>query len=233
MMFKSISEVDKELFSKRGEGTRYSLIMAGLELFGEYGLIGTSTRMLSKLSGANISAIPYHFGSKEGLYKAVVVYIGERVNIHMQNTKNEIQGILEKDILTREEASAALLKLLEGIAKLFIESSEPKSWAKIIIREQFNPTDAFNLLYDAYMKPIQHMLSQLIATCTGLDSHSDEVKIRGHAFIGQILGFLVSHESILRHLGVKELEKKHIDLIHKVLLAHTQACLKVPNLSEA
>ncbi|MFP4031684.1 MAG: TetR family transcriptional regulator, partial [Desulfococcaceae bacterium] len=61
--------------ARRGDETRRALIHAGLELFGEYGIKGTSTRMLAELSGANVAAIPYHFGSKRGLYLAVVAHI--------------------------------------------------------------------------------------------------------------------------------------------------------------
>ena len=58
----------------KGNDTRQRLIEAGLLLFGRHGLEATTTRSLAKEAQANLAAIPYHFGGKEGLYKAVWDY---------------------------------------------------------------------------------------------------------------------------------------------------------------
>ena len=63
--------------ASRGEDTRQRLIEAALKIFGESGLEGASTRMLADAAGANLAAIPYHFGSKEGLYRAAAEFIVE------------------------------------------------------------------------------------------------------------------------------------------------------------
>ncbi|MRR31366.1 TetR family transcriptional regulator, partial [bacterium] len=58
--------------SSAHDATRRKLIEAGIEIFGVYGYEAATTRMLSKAAKVNLGAIPYHFGSKEGLYHAVV-----------------------------------------------------------------------------------------------------------------------------------------------------------------
>jgi AcrR family transcriptional regulator len=45
---------------------------AGTRLFAERGLNGVSVRELSQAAGASVSMVSYHFGSKEGLYEAVL-----------------------------------------------------------------------------------------------------------------------------------------------------------------
>jgi len=218
--------------SKNHESTRHALIGAGLELFGEYGFKATSTRMLSEASGANVSAIPYYFGNKEGLYKAVVEHIAERSANFIGPAYKEIQIVRSKGALTKNEARKALKKVVESMAAMFVDSDEPKSWALIIMREQARPTEAFDILYNSMMKNMHVLLSDLIASYAGLNHESDEAKIRAHAFIGQVLVFVSSREAILRRLGVKKLKERHIDLIHKILWAHTEAALKVPGLDE-
>jgi AcrR family transcriptional regulator len=219
-------KVENNAIEKRGEGTRKALITAGLELFGEYGLKGTSTRMLAKHSGANISAIPYYFKSKEGLYTAVVEYIVQRIIAHTGSVRKELTEDLAQGPLTPKQASHALKKLISVFIRLFIESDEPKTWVRIMVREQANPTPAFDIFYEKQIKPMQSILVQLISAYTGIAAKSDEIKIRGHALVGQILGFLVARENILRHLGVKRLSRGHVELIHQVLLANAQNCLK-------
>lgn len=225
-------ETPSEIPDKRREGTRLALIEAGLELFGEYGFKATSTRMLAQNSGANVSAIPYYFGSKEGLYKAVIEHIVLRTTSYVGPAYEAIQKNRRNDALTRADARQALRTLIESIAAMFVDSDEPKSWALIIMREQARPTEAFDLFYNSMMKNVHGLMSALTAACAGLKPESAEAKIRAHTFLGQILVFLSSREVILRRLGVKKLSKRHVGLIHKVLWAHVEAALKVPGLDE-
>ncbi len=75
-------------------------------------------------------------------------------------------------------------------------------------------------------------MTALIATCTGLDKDSDEIRLRNHALIGQALIFIVSRESLLRHLGVEKLQAEHIETIYKILMAHTEACMGIPSVAD-
>ena len=55
-----------------GAATRADLIAAGRRLFGRRGFDGASIRAITKAAGANLGAVTYHFGSKRGLYAAVL-----------------------------------------------------------------------------------------------------------------------------------------------------------------
>jgi len=55
-----------------GHDTRERLLDAGRRLFATRGFAGTSVRALTSEAGANLSAVTYHFESKEGLYRAVL-----------------------------------------------------------------------------------------------------------------------------------------------------------------
>jgi AcrR family transcriptional regulator len=54
----------------RAENTRERILNAALFHFAEYGLFGASLREISKQSNVQLSALHYHFGSKEELYAA-------------------------------------------------------------------------------------------------------------------------------------------------------------------
>src|SRR5262245_38219332 len=51
--------------------TREALLDAAEKLFSEHGIQASSLRMMTQQAGANLAAVHYHFGSKEGLVKAV------------------------------------------------------------------------------------------------------------------------------------------------------------------
>jgi AcrR family transcriptional regulator len=52
--------------------TKGRILDAAERLFGERGFAGTSLRAVTEAAGANVAAVNYHFGSKEGLLRAVV-----------------------------------------------------------------------------------------------------------------------------------------------------------------
>jgi len=232
MPTKSRGKTGQALRGKRGAGTRQALLTAGLELFGEHGLAGTTTRMLAERSGANVAAIPYYFGSKDGLYLAVVEYIVERVRAHVGEAARDVLPLVERGDLTPDGAVDALESIIHAMASMFVESDEPKAWAQIIVREQARPTAAFDVLYEGQIKRTQGLIAALVAAYTGLDAAGDEVKLRTHALIGQVLGFLIARESLLRHLGTRQLNAGHIDKIRAILGAHVRACLDAPPIPE-
>src|SRR5487761_1966177 len=66
----------------RGEDTRRRILDTALALFGSLGFEATTTRALAERAGVNLPAIQYYFGSKEGLYRAVIQQIAERIEAH-------------------------------------------------------------------------------------------------------------------------------------------------------
>lgn len=56
----------------RGSETRAALLAAGRRLFARKGFDGASVRDITREAGTNLGAITYHFGSKRGLYDAVL-----------------------------------------------------------------------------------------------------------------------------------------------------------------
>lgn len=54
--------------------TKENILQTALKLFATQGYDATSVRQIAKEANANLSAISYHFESKEGLYKAVFFF---------------------------------------------------------------------------------------------------------------------------------------------------------------
>src|SRR5215469_18226795 len=67
----------------RGEDTRRRILETALEIFAAEGYEGASTRHLAERAGVNLPAIQYYFGSKEGLYRAVIEHIVQHNEAHM------------------------------------------------------------------------------------------------------------------------------------------------------
>src|SRR3546814_543803 len=116
------------------------LLETAVREFGRKGLDGASTRGIAKAAGTAMSSITYHYGGKEGLYLAAADYIVSQ----MDDGAHPIEGDgLPK---TPDAARRAIHKALAGfIDKLAGPRSE--AWAPFIVREQMNPTAAFDRLW--------------------------------------------------------------------------------------
>jgi AcrR family transcriptional regulator len=60
------------------DGPRRDLLVAAYELIAQKGLEGLRTRDIVARAGLNISTLHYHFGTKEALLAAVVVFVADK-----------------------------------------------------------------------------------------------------------------------------------------------------------
>ncbi|WP_199137221.1 TetR/AcrR family transcriptional regulator [Pedobacter sp. ASV12] len=81
---------------------RTDILRAAEKLFAEFGYEGTSTRQISKESGANMAMINYYFGSKEGVFLEIME---DRIS----GFKSQLNLIAEEQIPAKEK----LLKVVE------------------------------------------------------------------------------------------------------------------------
>src|SRR5215831_13341346 len=92
----------------RGEETRRRILSSALAMFAEQGYEATSTRLLADRAGVNLPAIPYYFGSKEGLYRAVVAYCLEQSETFLAPVTDKALALLEQ----KDPAPEALIDAL-------------------------------------------------------------------------------------------------------------------------
>ncbi|MEE1946515.1 TetR/AcrR family transcriptional regulator [Pedobacter sp. KR3-3] len=81
---------------------RTDILRAAEKLFAEFGYEGTSTRQISKESGANMAMINYYFGSKEGVFLEIME---DRIS----GFKSQLNLIADEQIPAKEK----LLKVVE------------------------------------------------------------------------------------------------------------------------
>ncbi|GAA0919212.1 TetR/AcrR family transcriptional regulator [Nonomuraea longicatena] len=72
--------------------TRERLIASAVRLFGEKGIAATSMRALTEAAEANIASVNYHFGSKEGLLRAVIDQTMRAVNDERRRRLDDLES---------------------------------------------------------------------------------------------------------------------------------------------
>lgn len=208
--------------------TKERLIEAGVELFARYSFDGVSTRNLADRADVNLASIQYYFGSKEGLYLAVARHIVERVRSWMAPHISRIDEVLMKDNPGKETCFLLYCDLMDELLARALTDSEPKRWMGIFMREQIEPTGAFDILYDGIMKPVHNCFCRLTALILDLMEEDQEVKIRSYALSGALLMFHISRAEICRTMNWDGYNAADLDAIRKIVFEHSRAVFGMP-----
>ena len=183
-------------------GARARLIDAAAEIFGTYNLEGATTRQLAERAGVNQAAIPYYFGGKEGLYLATIEHFFSVHAPKIQNVVKEIESRFAAGSIERADALDLLKKLLEGMLEVLLRQQTNRSFGRIIIREQMQPTKAFDLIYERVIRHVHEAISALLAIVLDRKPDDRTVILRAQMIVGQILIFLSGRETIRRRLNL-------------------------------
>jgi AcrR family transcriptional regulator len=158
------------------------LHVAGM-MFADRGIDAVSTRELTKAARANLSAIAYYFGGKEGLYN-------EAINHTIDSTQALIGGAEAKLRADLAEAGGDR-GALAGAASAFVRAVltallglGPEHWPRrLIMREIDHPTPAFDRLYEAIFEPLTGAFRDLLVAATGCDPADAETVILTNALL--------------------------------------------------
>jgi AcrR family transcriptional regulator len=193
---------DPLLLPDRDRDARQRLIDAGLEIFGTYNLEGATTRQLAEHAGVNQAAIPYYFGGKEGLYFAVIEHLFSANFAVIGPVITALQAELATKKPTKDQALALLKKLLNTMLERILARKASSTWARIIMREQMQPTQAFGLIYEKGIRRVHEAIAMLLAIILEKKPTDRRVILRSHMVVGQILIFLAGRETIRRRLNL-------------------------------
>lgn len=208
--------------------TKRRLIEAGLELFGHYSFDGVTTRNITDRANVNLASIQYYFGGKEGLYLAVAQSIVQRVQSWMEDEISRIEGILRNENPDKHTGFRLLCELLDKILCHALGESQANKWMGILLREQLEPTAAFDIFYDGFLDPVQHCFRQLIGRLLELPEDDQEIKLRSYVLVGSVLMFHVSRAEVGRTLNWKAYNSEQIETIRRVVLDHVRGTFGMP-----
>ena len=217
---------DRLASDPRGEATREALLEAGLQLFAKLGYHAASSRALAEAAGVNQALIGYHFGGKEGLYLAVFERIGESVTARLGPAADGLEQLLAEDAgaADREQLLGGLLRLIDQAIELYT-SPETAPWAMLIVREQQNPSPAFDIVWNHFMSRLAGALGGLVGAIRGEPADSEQNRLMVLTVLSQVLVFRVARETVLRLLGWDEIGEPQIEAIRRRLHSNLRSML--------
>ncbi|WP_414500252.1 TetR/AcrR family transcriptional regulator [Zymobacter sp. IVIA_12111.31 C1] len=145
-----------------GDATRADIIEVAGTLFAKQGYFGTTSKAICKQAGVNVAAINYHFGSRDGLYLAVLKEVHHRfMSIEF------LQALADSSLPAPEKLQLFFRELVQHI--MTGDSWPMRVWA----REMLTPTAMLDRIIREETLPKFKFLTDITHDITGIDA-SDE-----------------------------------------------------------
>lgn len=172
---------------QRGEETRTRILEAALELFAANGFEGASTRTIAERAGVNLPAIQYYFGSKEGLYRAVVEQFSQNLHAGLAPIAEHIRRELANGQPSRRKLIDLLCDMLDVIIALILDDSVPNRECrqKFFARMEVEPNPAFDALQDDMIRHVCQPCCEIIGRLIDRPADDEKVLLHSMTLIGQ------------------------------------------------
>ncbi|MDO9054612.1 MAG: CerR family C-terminal domain-containing protein [Gallionella sp.] len=168
------------------EQTRARLIEAAREVFAQYGFQGATVREICRRAGANVAAVNYHFGSKDGL-------LAEALNFSGLKT-------LQTNNLSADPCPEKRLRLfLKDFMLMLLDENSASRQCRIMARELADPTPALDKIVSEAIAPLHEFLGRMVGEIVG-DKMSAAQQLRCvFSILGQC-SFYYHTEPVLQRL---------------------------------
>jgi AcrR family transcriptional regulator len=173
--------------NQRGEETRGRILAAALELFAESGFEGASTRAIAERATVNLPAIQYYFGSKEGLYRAVVEQFSQHMRPAVMPVAESIRAALGDDASPRALLIDLVADMVNVIIALILEDGPPSRECrqKFFARMEVEPNAAVEAMQDEMMRHVSEPMCAVIGRLIGQAPDDEVVLLHAMTIIGE------------------------------------------------
>jgi AcrR family transcriptional regulator len=155
-----------------GAETRLHILQVAGQIFADKGFERTTSREICSAAGTNLAAVNYHFGSRDGLYDAVLV-----------EAHGQIVRLDDLESISRSSVSPEA-KIRELIALIVPRASAANlPWGlRVLVREFMAPTAHVNALLKQAVLPKLGVVLAMVAEFLGVPQEHPLVQ-RAVAFV--------------------------------------------------
>lgn len=171
-------------------GTEQRLLEAAGEVFAEHGYRGATVRQICEKAKANLAAVNYYFGDKDGLYLAALRYL------HTTAT-----DIYPPSLGLKPGASAdeRLYAFIRSLLHRLLSEGRPYWHMKLAARELIEPTPALDVIVDEVIRPLSQELECIIVDLLGSEDNDELVRLCMLSVVSQC-GFYHHSRAVISRL---------------------------------
>lgn len=161
-----------------GEDTKRRLMEAAGEVFSEQGFKAATVRTICRLAGANVAAVHYHFGGKEGLYTAL---LSEAFASGLRRNPPDM------GLPATAPAEARLFAFIHSFLLRMLGEGKSAWCGKLMAREMHEPTEALDHMVERHILPLATQLRTIVAEVLGNGAAPDgpEARLCAMSIVGQ------------------------------------------------
>jgi len=189
----------------RSAKTRSQLIEATIDVVSAVGYEGATTRALAQAAKTTLSAIPYHFGSKKELYLAAADMIAE----YAAHRFAEAAALLD-DTSDVDELSVRFELALIQLLHTMLEEAEPHAWTAFVTRCAYDNDDAFALIHERAIAPLQARLVHAASQFSGRSSDDEALRLRVIGILTAIFSFRFLRGVMLRGMDWQSIQSEAV-----------------------
>jgi AcrR family transcriptional regulator len=210
----------------RGEETRMRIIDAAIQMFGERGFEGASTRDIAKAAGVNAPALQYYFDNKEGVYRACAEYIADNSWQHFRPVLEAAQAALDAGG-DRDTLIEAFGTIQDAVADHLLASYDAQKRRLFIAHEQagHGPSVLFDIMDRNVKVKMKQVMSELISRITSLPADDPLTIVRIMMLHGQLMVFHAAHKSTMSSIGWDCINEERLAFLKKTVRSHTRVLI--------
>jgi TetR/AcrR family transcriptional regulator, regulator of cefoperazone and chloramphenicol sensitivity len=178
------SKAPPELAAARGERAHTRLLGEASRIFSEKGYARASTREICEAAGLNPAAIHYHFGDKEGLYRAVL-------SAPIMGMAAQLAGF-DDPALTLTQSLDHLLRGFVGDDGRAMAGAD--EGVRLFLREMIEPTPVFAATAAEHIRPLHEAMARLLARHIGMAEPDEDVHRLVFGLIAMAHDYCMSRE---------------------------------------
>lgn len=147
-----------------GELTRARILEAAGPLFATTGYAETASKTVAAAAGVDLASINYHFGSRSGLYQAVLVEAHRRII-----SLDDLQRIVDGELPAHQKLAWCIDSLIEA-------AMDNHGWhARIFARELLAPSSNLKTLFEEDLQPKFAIIRRILGEVTGIPADDPAV----------------------------------------------------------
>ena len=207
------ADIKESEIKPASEQTRMRLLDAAREVFSQQGFQGATIREICRRADANVAAVNYHFGSKDGL-------LAEALNFAPL-------AALQKANIQADACPEIRLRLfVRDFMLMLLDEKKSSSPCRIMARELADPTPALDQIVSQAIAPLHEFLGNLVREIIGKNVAEPELRRCVHSILGQCLFYRHSHPVLQRLHPKLRYDRKEIDAISDHIAEFSLAAIK-------
>jgi AcrR family transcriptional regulator len=185
----------------RSNETRQRLLEAAAEVFADGGYRRATIAKICRRAGANIAAVNYHFGDKQGLYAAVFEYAQRRAS-------TEDAGAVDEAAPPEDRLRAHVATFVGRL----LDPRRPAWIARLLAHELIEPTQVLDRLVRNRMRANHQLIASAIRELLGPAATPETVRLCTLSVVSQCV-FYRNSAAVVTRLYPEIVPSKEVERI--------------------